>query len=86
MSKNVFDVKPDSQKPPNDQQNYATGNDVQTVKRYVCNLVQGNIVAFSCIVFQIIFLVLPCKILINLIQNETQGGNDGRNNQTRCHS
>ena len=47
MSKNVFDVKPDSHKPANDQQNYATGNDVQTVKRYVCNLIQGNIVAFS---------------------------------------
>ena len=48
MSKNVFDVKPDSQKPPNDQQNYAIGNDVQTVNRYVGNFVQGNIVAFSC--------------------------------------
>ena len=51
MSKNVFDIKPNTQKPPNDQQlvsqNYATGNDIQTVKGYVCNLIQRNIVAFS---------------------------------------
>ena len=41
MSKNVFDIKPDSQIPPNDQQplpqNYPTGNDIQTVKGYVYN-------------------------------------------------
>ena len=50
MSKNVFDLKPDSQIPPNDQQhlsqNYAIGNDIQTVKRYVYNRIKLNTVAF----------------------------------------
>ena len=51
MSKNVFDIKPDSQIPSNDQQhipqNYPTGNDIQTVKRYVYNnniVVKNNVI------------------------------------------
>ena len=51
MSKNVLDLKPDSQNAPNDQQdlsqNYAIGHDIQTVKKYVYDFIKRNTVAFS---------------------------------------
>ena len=87
MSKNVFDIKPNTQKPPNDQQhvsqNYATGNDIQTVKRYVCNLIQRNIVAFC---FCYSNILSDINLYSDSAQNKTKGGNYGRNNQTGCHS